>query len=226
MNGTRISEGWDLPHGGRIRLARPGEVPAADALLDPVGVRVESLAAQGVDDGSLATLLKAGLDGGQNALALAVATAIAGKELKDAVPGLSLLLVAEDPQRQIVGALTAMPPYSVVAALADRGVSGERLAFLCMVIAKISGLAVADTARGRGIGTQLLKRATQIYQQLSFQLVYGQFDDDSATLPAFYASRGFTVKAVGESEDLSVFLGVPLAVHSGPTERLFTRWRR
>lgn len=132
---------------------------------------------------------------------------------------------SEAVQQQIVGALSALPPYNIVSGLADRGVPAERLAFLRMVIAKISGLAVADPVRGHGVGTQLLKRATQVYQQLSFQLVYSQFDADSTTLPAFYTGRGFAVKDPGESEDLSVVLGVPLAVHSGPAERLFTRWR-
>ncbi|WP_052441414.1 GNAT family N-acetyltransferase [Streptacidiphilus anmyonensis] len=189
-------------------------------------MKVDSLVAEGVDDGRLAAILKAGLDGGHDALLRALATTLAGNDLTAIVPGLSLVLVAEDADQQIVGTLVALPPYNIVAGLADRGVSGERLAFLCVVIAKISGLAVADSARGHGIGTQLLKRATQIYQQLSYQLVYGQFDADSTTLPAFYTGRGFAVKAPGEGEDLSVFLGIPLGVHSGPTERLFTRWRR
>ncbi|MFH8386961.1 hypothetical protein ACH4E7_39615 [Kitasatospora sp. NPDC018058] len=75
-------------------------------------------------------------------------------------------------------------------------------------------------------GTHLLKRAVQIYHQLQFRLLYGQFDADSPTLPTFYGQRGFTPLPPGKGIDLRVLLGLPLGIQAGPDERLFTRWRR
>ncbi|MEU3565420.1 GNAT family N-acetyltransferase [Kitasatospora sp. NPDC006786] len=226
ITGQRLLDGWDGPDGGRIRLARAGEAPAVEQLLDLTGVGLDRIHADSIDTGGLAATLRVGLDGGQKQLTRAAATAAAGHDLVTVIPGLSLVLVAEDQDGEPVGALSAVPPASLLKVGAEQGVQGEQLLFFCLVIAKIGAVAVADSARGRGWGTHLLKRAVQVYQQLQYQLLYGQFDADSEPLPRFYSQRGFTPLSQDEGIDLNVLLGLPLGIQPGPDERLFTRWRR
>jgi N-acetylglutamate synthase-like GNAT family acetyltransferase len=50
-------------------------------------------------------------------------------------------------------------------------------ALLSMVkYAKIKAVAVRDDARGRGIGAALLKRCVQVYWQLDYMLLFGEFE--------------------------------------------------
>jgi GNAT superfamily N-acetyltransferase len=225
ITGKRLVDGWAGSQGGRIRLARPGEVPAVDGHLAAVGVDVDERIADGVDDGTLAATLRAGLDSGHEGMFPLVAQAALKRDLGLAVPGLSLVLVGEDSSHDPVAALFALPPASLVSGGADQGIPGEELLGTCMAVAKISGLAVAEHARGNGWGSQLLKRTVQVYQQLHFLLLYGQYDADS-TLEAFYSRHGFTSLATGQGLSLDPILDQPIGLTPGPNERMFTRWRR
>lgn len=95
-----------------------------------------------------------------------------------------------------------------------------------MKYAKIKALAVAEDARGQGLGAVLLKRCVQLYWQLDSMTLYGQFDTDRALGP-FYASSGFTVLPPGRTTDIGyVLTGRPIGLGAGPGEQLFYRWNR
>jgi hypothetical protein len=63
-----------------------------------------------VDDGSLAATLREGLDSREKRLMRAAAESVAGRTLLDGATGLSLVLVAEAEDGQVMGALCATPP--------------------------------------------------------------------------------------------------------------------
>jgi GNAT superfamily N-acetyltransferase len=92
-------------------------------------------------------------------------------------------------------------------------------------VAKIRAVAVAETARGLGIGATLIRRSMQIYLQLGFLLVYGQFPAGSG-LATYYARQGFTVLDEGQDIDLRR-MGLNFLIRTDPSdsERLFARWR-
>ncbi|MFE0875956.1 GNAT family N-acetyltransferase [Streptomyces smyrnaeus] len=104
----------------------------------------------------------------------------------------------------------------------NHGYSQVQALTLGMAIAKIRGLAVADTTRGQGLAAALLKRAWQVYHQLDYFLLYGSYETDR-DLNAFYARCGYTVLAPGEGFTLER-IGAPFGIHSGPSECVFTRW--
>lgn len=150
--------------------------------------------------------------------------AAASGELQDGALALSLPLVAEDRDGRLVGALLALPPGTVVQTVRDAGY--EQHALLAMLkYVKIKGLAVAEDARGRGLGGALLKRCAQMYWQLDFMLLYGGFEIER-TLGPYYARRGFTVLGPGETTDVGFLLtGRPIGLGAGPGEQLFFRWK-
>ena len=55
--------------------------------------------------------------------------------------------------------------------------------------AKIKAVAVREDARSRGISTALLKRCVQIYWQLDYMLLFGEFETSRALGP-YYERHG------------------------------------
>jgi GNAT superfamily N-acetyltransferase len=98
-------------------------------------------------------------------------------------------------------------------------------ALMSMVaVAKIKALAVDPPARGQGIAAALLRRAVQLYRQLGFHILYGQFPEGSG-LERFDARNGFQVLGQGEGAEVGLLLtGVPMTLRAGPRERMFQRW--
>ncbi|MFI1400542.1 GNAT family N-acetyltransferase [Streptomyces sp. NPDC020681] len=91
---------------------------------------------------------------------------------------------------------------------------------------KIKALAVAEDARARGLGAALLKRCAQLYWQLDFMLLYGEFEIERALGP-YYARQGFTVLEPGATTDVGfVLTGRPIGLGAGPGEQLFYRWNK
>ena len=92
-------------------------------------------------------------------------------------------------------------------------------------IAKIRAVAVAENARGNGLGETLIKRTVRTYRHLGFRLIYGQFSIGSG-LETYYARQGFTVLDEGQGIDLRR-MNLPIIIHTDPSdpERLFTRWQ-
>jgi len=95
---------------------------------------------------------------------------------------------------------------------------------VALTVVKFKAVGVAEHARSRGLGAELLKRAWQLYLHLDFYLAYGQFKVGTG-LEHYYPGRGFEVLAEGEGVSLQERLGVPLAIRPEPGERLFARWR-
>ncbi|MEU4424831.1 GNAT family N-acetyltransferase [Actinoplanes sp. NPDC024001] len=91
-------------------------------------------------------------------------------------------------------------------------------------VVKLKGLAVSPAARGTGIGSAMIKRCVQLYRQLGWHVVYGQFDA-ARGLESYYSARGFEVLGSGEDLNLGPLLGFPLRIYTRPQDRLFVRWQ-
>ncbi|MGY0466934.1 GNAT family N-acetyltransferase (plasmid) [Kitasatospora sp. cg17-2] len=226
VTGKRLAEGWPGPDGGRVRLAGPGDADEVAALLKLADVELDARYGRAIEAGSVSATLRTALDSGPDALMEGAVTSLAGASFADGMPPLALALVAEDSTGRVVGALVAHPPAPLISRLLQRGAGPGEALLPAIAIAKIGGLAVEEDARGAGRGTLLLKRAVQVYRQLQYPLLYGQFSTASAHLEAFYQAAGFTPLADGEGLSMAERLGLPYGVEGTPGERLFFRWRR
>ncbi|MFD4260777.1 hypothetical protein ACFWR9_24920 [Streptomyces sp. NPDC058534] len=222
VTSRRVIEGWQGPEGGRIRLAQTGEADAVQALMAAAGARLDQPAADQFG-GELAVALCAGLTG-QEAWIRAMTPLLVQRTYLDAIPGLSLVLVAEDKAGDVVGAAYSMPPMPIMNGAQQQGFPPEQLMSIPLALAKLAGLSVTEKARGAGWATHLLKRTVQVYEQLDLLLFYGQFPVDSG-LDRFYQRRGFTPLAPQEKLDLEP-LSLPFGIDPGPGEQLFVRWKR
>jgi GNAT superfamily N-acetyltransferase len=133
---------------------------------------------------------------------------------------LSLVLVAEHTEGNIVGACEVLPPASAIVSMRDMGYPPLLGMMLALTVGKVRGLAVDDTGRGPGWGSALLKRAVQVYDQLGFVTLHGSFDADSTRLEYFYRAHGFDVLGVGEKIEMT-HLGPQPQTGSDPTECMF-----
>jgi predicted N-acetyltransferase YhbS len=222
----RLVQGWPVPGGSRIRLAKPQDAEAVAGLLKLATTGIESAHIDAIADGRLGAWLLDGLRDPREAMMMQLVRTASAGHLPDAALQLSLPLVAENRDGEVVGAMLALPPGTVTALLANTP-GMEMHGLLAMLkFAKIKALAVAEHARGQNLGTALLKRGLQLYWQLDFRLVYGEFTTGSG-LETYYRRHGFTVMEEGEQTDVGYILtGRPVLLGADAGERMFYRWRR
>ncbi|MEU6201411.1 GNAT family N-acetyltransferase [Streptomyces sp. NPDC047061] len=163
----------------------------------------------------------AGADAGER-----LVRAVAAGEPQRAAGELSLPLVARDGDGQVVGALLGVPSGTVLSGLSQLPGVGRRYVLMSMLMyAKIKAVAVAEDARRRGIGAALLARCMQVYGQLEYTLLFGEFDTERALGP-YYRRQGFTVLRPGQGIDVGTLLtGIPLHLGAGPGLTFFHRWQ-
>ncbi|MER6288404.1 GNAT family N-acetyltransferase [Streptomyces sviceus] len=156
---------------------------------------------------------------------LLVRAASAG-ELQRAAGELSLPLVARDSEGDIVGALLGVPSGTVISGLARLPGSRQAPLLSILAFAKIKAVAVSEDARGRGIGAALLARCVQVYWQLDYTLLFGEFDTERDLGP-YYRKQGFSVLRPGQAIDVGTLLtGSSLHLGAGPGLTFFHRWRQ
>lgn len=147
-------------------------------------------------------------------------------ELQRAAGELSLPLVARDGEGEIVGALLGVPSGTVISGLARLPGSRQLPLLSMLTFAKIKAVAVSGDSRGRGIGAALLARCVQVYWQLDYTLLFGEFDTERDLGP-FYRRQGFRVLRPGQAIDVGTLLtGSPLYLGAGPGLTFFHRWRQ
>ncbi|MFI0515786.1 GNAT family N-acetyltransferase [Streptomyces sp. WSLK1-5] len=173
--------------------------------------------------GQCGTWLLEGLDGAD--LAERLVRAAAAGDLQRAAGELSLPLVARDREGHVLGALLAVPSGTVVSGLARLPGSRQAVLLSMLAYAKIKALAVSEDARGRGIGAALLERCVQVYWQLDYTLLFGEFDTERDLGP-YYTRQGFSVLGSGQTINVgSLLTGSPLHLGAGPGLTLFHRWQ-
>jgi GNAT superfamily N-acetyltransferase len=223
VTADRLVRGWSGPAGTRIRLARPGDTAAVADLLALADMPLDPHVAAVVEADTVASTVRLGLQRGPQEMLRPVAEAGAAGRPEEAMHGPVTVLVAEDRDGRLAGVCQVVPPGNVMAEAAAVGVPLPLALLGAARVAKVQALAVAETARGQGLGGTLLRRVVRTFQQLDYFLVYGQFPAGSG-LDAFYARHGFTVLPAGDGIDLAR-ISIPVVIRHEPGERLFARWR-
>ena len=140
------------------------------------------------------------------------------------MPGLSTALVAETPGHTLAARSRHVPIVDLRGCRERRCTSAPGASGTIAVI-KVCGVAVAEPARGSGIGTILINACTGLYFQLGYLLAYGQFDAGDG-LASYDMRLGFDVHSPGAAISFDERLGLPIGIATTPEEQLFTRWRR
>jgi GNAT superfamily N-acetyltransferase len=213
------------PTGWRIRLVRSGDVDAVRRLLPLAEPGLDEEGAMLAQHPGLAAGLQRALRHGPKALLLRdSAGAVVRRSLQDVLIEMALLLVAVNDRGQVDAVLMAFPPVNVLANALQAGVSMTNIVVAAQSVVKIKGVAVAEPARGLGVGAALLDQCVMLYTGLGWQVVYGQFGAESG-LDAYYRLRGFEVLDRGAGINLLELLPFPLSIHAMPGEQLFM-WRQ
>lgn len=221
----QLIDGLAGPSGTRIRLPRPEESQRVGELLHLATEDLEPEHMAAVATEQIATLLLDGMSGGAKSMIEPLVRAAAAGHLQQAALALSLPLAAQNKDGELVGALLALPPGMVVQTVEQAGYPQQALAAM-VKYAKIKAVAVTEDARGQGLGAALIKRCAQIYWQLDYMLLFGEFDIERH-LESYYTRQGFTVLEPGTTTDVGVVLtGWPIGLGAGPGEQLFFRWNR
>lgn len=211
----------------RIRLARPGEADIVRTLLADTGTAMDDDHLASIDSGIISAGLLPSLTAKEpfEPLSQTLASDASAGELVTGVLKLSAVLVATTHNDEVVAALDAHPPASLLPKAIDAGINKHHALLSVLVIIKIAGVAVAPDHRGNYLGTKLLKRCTQLYFQLGYQLAYGQFDT-ARNLGSFYTDRGFTLLDSRESISLEERLTLPITIGADTGEQMFYKWNR
>ncbi|GAA3381453.1 GNAT family N-acetyltransferase [Streptomyces sannanensis] len=224
LSAGRVRAGWPGPAGTRIRLARVRDTDAADTLLDMAGVRLMPALRSAIETGTSASVLLAGLGGTTKTFFETAVLAFITQPMPESMSGISLPLVAVAQDEKVVGVLAVTAPGTIIEKALEHGYEPHRALTMGVAVAKVHGLAVAETARGQGLAAALLNRSWQVYEQLGFLVLYGSYDTER-DLGAFYSRCGYTVLDPGQGFSLAP-IDIPFGIHAGPNECVFTRWRR
>jgi hypothetical protein len=92
----RLVSGWPGPGGTHVRLARPGDIEQITGLFALAGIPLDPVVGAVIEAGAVASTLLQGLDHGPAGMLRPLAEAVAADRPYEAMPGLVLVLVAED----------------------------------------------------------------------------------------------------------------------------------
>ena len=217
----QMLDGVPGPDGVRIGFAVPTDATSMTSLLKTAADGLEAGHLEALARGECGTWLLDGLAGADPAEPLVKAAASGG--LRRAAGELSLPLVARDSHGQVIGALLGVPSGTIVSGLARLPGGQQQVLVSMLTYVKIKAVAVSEAARRHGIGAALLARCVQVYDQLEYTLLFGEFDTERDLGP-FYRRQGFTVLRQGQSIDVgSQLTGTPLHLGTGPGLTLFYR---
>lgn len=224
LDASDLVRGLPIPGGILLRMARAGDAAEASRLLAMAGLDLPSYLTEAVENQVIGSTLMRALESGNEEILTGLATAAHNGDPNLAMPGLTALLVAEDADHRVCGALLALPPAGVMAQVASAGVPVELALVGTAAVVKINGIAVDEASRRLGIGSALIGTCLQPYFQLDYLLAYGQIRSGSG-LEGYYRGLGFDVLAPAEGISLSERLTLPIGLTPEPGERFFLRWQ-
>ncbi|WP_031172560.1 GNAT family N-acetyltransferase [Streptosporangium roseum] len=167
-----------------IRLARPGDRPGVEAL---ARVALGADAEMPAGPGAFATVIDR--HGGRLALP----------------HGTGYALVAEDGEAAEgapIGLAYTCPPVQLIDQYAELGARGQRR--LAGALAELELLAVAEHARGVGVGTALLAAAEERLRRGGCRLVFAKVRLGDRPVLEWYRSRGYLLAAHREPVTIDV----------------------
>jgi GNAT superfamily N-acetyltransferase len=211
-----LLQGLPGPGGTWIRRPRPGEHNAINELLWDADDELAPWIIDAIDDCTLSCTLT-GMLTGQPLEDLATELCRGGPEAF--MSGFTVVLVAATPDRRLIGAIQASPPVQLLEEVGQRGIPAARQRAGAAAIIKISGIAVAPSHRGTGVGKSLATAASDLSWRTGRQLVYGQFRAGHG-LDRFFTSCGFDICDDRTAIDLTSY-GVPAVITPQPGNQFF-----
>ena len=202
-----MAQGLPGPAGTWIRRPRPGEDQAISELLDGAGDELAPWTADAINTCTLSSALAGVLT---HRPLEELATELLRGGVETFMSGFTIVLVAVTPDRKVIGAIQASPPFRLLDELGDQGIAAAQQRAGALTIAKISGVTVAPSHRSTGIGKALTSSALDLSWRLGRQLVYGQFQADPR-LSRFFASCGFSICDPLTAIDLAPY-GLPAVI--------------
>jgi GNAT superfamily N-acetyltransferase len=209
-----LGRGLPGPRGTWLRRPHPGEVDMVNGLLNHADDELEPWAVEAIDSGALSSLHH-GVFYGRPLDELA-------DELSQGGPGtlmsgLTIVLVAVDPGRTLVGAIQMAPPFKLLTSTS--GMPRERMLAATHVMMKITGIGVMPSRRGTGVGRALTKSAADLAWRIGYRVVYGQFGISSG-LDEFFSSCGFDIVSPSDGIAFSPY-DLPFGIMPQPGNQFF-----
>ena len=223
-----LEHGMPGPNGTRLRIARPGDSNSVGQLLALASLKLPPWVVGAIGSRALSSAVFRALRSGHDELLKDLAEAMLAEDIDRAIPKLGVVLVADDPASGPVGALVAAPPSDIFAKSLSAGVSIGNAVAANAAVLRIAGIGVDPCMRGVGIGTCLIGICLDMYFQLDYQLVYGQFPANSE-LATYFTGLGFSVLDEASPISLYVPLGLPVGMKPDRGNRFFacqrSAWR-
>jgi GNAT superfamily N-acetyltransferase len=182
-----LGRGLPGPSGTWLRRPHPGEADMVNGLLNHADDALEPWAAEAIDSGTLSSIHH-GAFYGRSLDELAGELSQGGPDT--VMSGLTIVLVAVDPSRRLVGAIQMAPPFKLLTSI--REMPRQQMLAATHVMMKITGVGVVPSRRGAGIGRALTRSAADLAWRIGYRVVYGQFAISSG-LDKFFASCGFDI---------------------------------
>jgi GNAT superfamily N-acetyltransferase len=213
-----LKGGLPGPRGTWIRMPQPGEVQSVSEILHMAGDELPPWEADAIRSFTLTSILSGVF---QSKPLMELAEEVVRGGVGRTLSGHSVVFVAVNDERQVVGAIRSGPPYETISAFTGTTRSEKQRAQI--IIAKITGLAVLPDWRGMGIGKRLTRYVSALSWRVGCRLLYGQFDEASG-LDKFFVSCGFDVTPRGEGLLLpDVIRGRVRGILPEPGNRFFVR---
>lgn len=209
-----LGRGLPGPGGTWLRRPHPGEVDMVNALLSHADDELGPWAAEAIDSGALSSFHH-GVFYGRPLDELAEELSQGG--MGTLMSGLTIVLVAVDPGRTLVGAVQAAPPFELLTSV--RAMPRERMLAATHVMMKITGVGVMPSRRGAGVGHALTKSAADLAWRIGYRVVYGQFGISSG-LDKFFSSCGFDIVSPSEGITFTPY-DMPFGIMPQPGNQFF-----
>lgn len=131
----------------------------------------------------------------------------------------ALLLAQEHPAGEVVGLAHAVPPAQW---LAEAGLDRQLCQRLSRSLVELEAVSVADSARGQGLGHQLVDELVRSYTRQGYEAMLGGIHTHKPHLKPYYEADHFHVLAPGAPLDLQLPIG-RLQYPAGPSMRHLVR---
>ncbi|MET8336006.1 GNAT family N-acetyltransferase [Streptosporangium canum] len=167
-----------------IRLARPGDGPGVEALAH---IALGANAAMPTGPGAFAAAIDQ--HGGRLTLPHGTGCALVAEH-------------GEAAEGAPIGLAYTCPPVQLIDQYAELGRHGQRR--LAGALAELELLAVAEHARGAGVGTALLAAAEKRLRRGGCRLIFAKVRADDRPVQRWYRRRGYQLAAPGEPVAIDV----------------------
>ncbi|MER0476793.1 GNAT family N-acetyltransferase [Streptomyces sp. Edi2] len=118
----------------------------------------------------------------------------------------NLLLAQEHPAGPVVGLAHAIPPVQWLMAM-EAGLGRQLCLQLSRSLVELEAVSVADSARGQGLGHQLVDALVRSYTLQGYEAVLGGIHAHKPHLAPYYEADGFHVLPPGAPLDLQLPVG-------------------